>query len=145
MSDEAALLGLFGTTGVAALTTQKADGRPQISNISYAFAPDSRTFRISVTESRAKTKNLSRDPRTSLYTTSADRWAYAVAEGTAQLSPVAADPQDETVESLVALYRDIGGQEHPDWEDYRQAMVRDHRLLLSVRIGHLYGMARMND
>lgn len=142
MSDEAALLDLFGASGVAALTTQKRDGRPQLSNISYALDQGSRTFRISITDSRAKTKNLRRDPRASLYTTSADRWAYAVAEGTAELSPVATDPQDETVESLVALYRSISGQDHPDWDEYRRAMVGDERILLTVRIDHLYGMAR---
>jgi hypothetical protein len=54
------------------------------------------------------------------------RRAYTVAEGTAELSPVAKDPHDDTVEELVRLYRDVLG-EHPDWEDYRAAMVRDRR------------------
>ncbi len=71
--------------------------------------------------------------------TSADRWAYTVAEGTADLTPVAADPNDDTVEELIRLYRDVLG-EHPDWDDYRQAMVRDRRLVLRLRVERAYGI-----
>jgi hypothetical protein len=63
-----------------------------------------------------------------------------VAEGTAELSPVAADPQDQTVEDLIALYRDIQG-EHPDWDDYRRAMVADQRVVLRLLVSRVYGMA----
>ena len=48
----------------------------------------------------------------------------AVAEGDAVLSPPAAAPDDDTVEGLIALYRNISG-EHPDWDEYREAMVTD--------------------
>ena len=65
-------------------------------------------------------------------------WA-AVAEGEAVLSPPAAAPGDATVESLVALYRAVAG-EHPDWDEYRRAMVVDRRVLVRLPIGHLYGM-----
>jgi hypothetical protein len=40
---------------------------------------------------------------------------------------------------LIALYRNIAG-EHPDWDDYRAAMVEDRRVLLTMPISHLYGM-----
>ena len=43
------------------------------------------------------------------------------------------------MEALIALYRNIAG-EHPDWEEYRQAMVTDRRVLLTLPISHLYGM-----
>lgn len=133
------LLAAFGSRGNCALATIKPDGRPQLSNISYAFDPDSRTFRISITDSRVKTRNLRLDPRASLYTTSADGWTYTVADGTAELGPVAADAHDATVEELIEVYRAVSGQEHPDWDDYRRAMVGDHRLVLTVRIDHAYG------
>ena len=71
--------------------------------------------------------------------TSDDGWSYAVAEGDAVLSPPAADPDDDTTESLVALYRTIAG-EHPDWDDYRRAMIVDRRVLLRLQVSHLYGM-----
>ena len=66
-------------------------------------------------------------------------WAYAVAEGEAVLSAPASAPDDETVESLITLYRNVAG-EHPDWDDYRRAMVADRRVLLRVPITHVYGM-----
>ena len=67
--------------------------------------------------------------------------AEHVVEGVADLSPVATDPHDETVEELIRLYRDVQG-EHPDWDDYRAAMVRDRRLVLRLRIERAYGAPR---
>ena len=68
-----------------------------------------------------------------------DGWSYAVAEGNAILTPPAAGLNDDTVETLIALYRNIAG-EHPDWDDYREAMVTDRRVVLTMPISHLYGM-----
>jgi hypothetical protein len=70
-----------------------------------------------------------------------DFWQYLVVEGTAELSPVATDPHDDTVEQLIAYYR-AGNGEHPDWDDYRAAMVKDGRLILSIYPAHAYGMVR---
>jgi PPOX class probable F420-dependent enzyme len=120
------------------LATLKRDGRPQLSNITYHFGEDD-VFRISVTATRAKYRNMVRDSRVSLYVARPDFWAYAVFEGDADLSPVAADPHDATVEELVALYRALAG-EHPDWDDYRAAMVSDQRLVVRLRPTHVYGM-----
>ncbi|MFE0082740.1 PPOX class F420-dependent enzyme, partial [[Kitasatospora] papulosa] len=44
-------------------------------------------------------------------------------------------------EQLITLYRDVQG-EHPDWDDYRRAMVRDRRVVLTLRIDHVYGRPR---
>lgn len=133
------LLALIGGNSLGVLATIKKDGRPQLSNVQYYFDPRSLVVQISVTEPRAKTRNLRRDPRASLLVDSDDGWAYAVAEGDAQLTPPAAAPDDDTVEALITLYRNIAG-EHPDWDDYRQAMVTDRRVLLTLPIHHLYGM-----
>lgn len=129
---------LFTETALAALVTLKRDGRPQISNISYHYDSDARRFAISVTDSRAKTKNIRRDPRVSLYVGTGDGRAYGVAEGTATLSAVAADPYDDVVDQLVALYRSVQG-EHDDWDEYRAAMVGDRRLVLHVDVEKFYG------
>ncbi|SPF00258.1 PPOX class F420-dependent oxidoreductase [Streptomyces sp. MA5143a] len=136
-----ALLGLVSELDGGVLVTLKADGRPQLSNVNHAYDPDERTIRVSITDGRAKTRNMRRDPRVSYHVTSADRWAYTVVEGTADLTPVAEDPYDETVEELVRLYRDVGG-EHPDWDDYRAAMVRDRRLVLRLRVERAYGVPK---
>ncbi|MEU6809810.1 PPOX class F420-dependent oxidoreductase [Streptomyces sp. NPDC046831] len=140
-SAQEALLRLLADGHAGVLVTLRRDGRPQLSNVSHAYHPEERTLRISVTDDRAKTRNLRRDPRASYHVTSADRGAYTVAEGTADLSPVAADPHDETVEELVRLYRDVLG-EHPDWEDFRAAMVRDRRLVVRLRVERVYGIPR---
>lgn len=120
------------------LVTLKRDGRPQLSNISYALTGD--IIRISVTDGRAKTANLRRDTRASVHVTSDDFWSYVVAEGDVELTPVAGDPGDATVDELVELYRAVQG-EHGDWDDYRAAMVRDRRLVIRIPISHTYGMA----
>lgn len=121
------------------LVTLKADGRPQLSNIAYALGDDD-SIGISVTADRAKTVNAARDPRVSLHVTADDFWSYVVIEGSAELTPPAAAADDATVDALIDLYRSLQG-EHPDWDEYRAAMVADRRLVLSVRPTHAYGMA----
>ncbi|MFN8067251.1 MAG: PPOX class F420-dependent oxidoreductase [Mycolicibacterium insubricum] len=133
------LLAVIGGNSLGVLATIKRDGRPQLSNVSYYFDPRETTIAVSITEPRAKTRNLRRDPRASILVSADDGWAYAVAEGDAVLSAPAADPNDATVEALVELYRNISG-EHPDWDEYRRAMVTDRRVLLRLPITHLYGM-----
>lgn len=135
------LLGLFSENDGGVLVTLKRDGRPQLSNVNHFYYPDQHIVRVSVTEGRAKTRNLRRDPRASYHVTSQDRWAWTVADGTAELSPAAADPGDDTVAELIALYRDVEG-EHPDWDDYRRAMVRDRRVVLRLHVEHVYGQER---
>jgi PPOX class probable F420-dependent enzyme len=124
-----------------ALVALKRDGRPQLSNVTHTFDPETRLLRISTTADRAKVANLRRDPRASYYVTSADQWSYAVAEGTAELTPVAADPNDATVEELIDVYRAVAG-EHPDWDEYRAAMVADRRLVIRLAVERVYGSAR---
>jgi PPOX class probable F420-dependent enzyme len=120
------------------LTTVRRDGRPQLSNIVYALGDDD-VFRISVTATRAKTKNLQRDPRASLYVPGDNFWAYVVLDGPADLTAVAAAPDDATVEELITVYRAVAG-EHADWDEYRQAMITDQRLVVRIRAEHAYGM-----
>ncbi|MDZ7676615.1 MAG: PPOX class F420-dependent oxidoreductase [Acidimicrobiales bacterium] len=136
--DTTALRSLVDDHHKGVLVTLKRDGRPQLSNIAYAVVDD--VIRISVTDSRAKTANLRRDPRASLHVTRDDFWAYAVVEGTASLTPVATDPHDATVDSLVDYFQRVNG-DHDDWDEYRRAMVDDARLLVELPIEHIYGMA----
>ena len=138
MADQDALRKLLSGGRRGVLATLHADGRPQLSNVSYAYDDATRLVRVSVTDDRAKTRNLRRDPRAAFHVTTDDFWAFVVAEGTAELSPVAADPRDATVEELIELYRTVQG-EHPDWDDYRAAMVRDRRLVLRLHADRVYG------
>jgi uncharacterized protein len=133
------LLAVISGNSLGVLATIKRDGRPQLSNVSYYFNPRTTVIEVSITEPRAKTRNLRRDPRASMLVTCDDGWSYAVAEGAAELSAPAVDQHDDTFEGLIALYRNIAG-EHPDWDDYRRAMVTDRRVLMRMPISHLYGM-----
>ncbi|TDD58136.1 PPOX class F420-dependent oxidoreductase [Kribbella antibiotica] len=135
------LLERIGTTGLGVLVTLKRDGRPQLSNITYVY--DGEQVRISMTDDRVKTKNLRRDPRASVYINEDGGRAYIVLEGKAELTPVAADPNDATVDELVDYYRK-GSGEHPDWDEYRAVMVQDKRLLFSMTVEHAYGMPTPN-
>ncbi|CAM4067201.1 PPOX class F420-dependent oxidoreductase [Kibdelosporangium persicum] len=129
---------LLATSTKGVLVTLKRDGRPQLSNVSYRFADG--VIRISVTDGRAKTKNLLRDPRASFYVTNDTFGTYVVAEGTATLSDVATEPGDAAADELVELYRSIQG-EHPDWDEYRAAMVTDERRVVRIRVDRIYGLA----
>jgi PPOX class probable F420-dependent enzyme len=117
-------------------TLKHSDGRPQLSNIMYALI-DGRV-RISVTSTRSKTVNLRHDPRVSLHVTSEDFWTYVVVEGTAELSPVAAYPGDQTCQALLELYENAVGEPHPNPAEFFQAMVDDQRLQVSFAIERLY-------
>jgi PPOX class probable F420-dependent enzyme len=131
-------LSFVGERNRGVLTTLKRDGRPQLSNIVYGLGGDG-IIRVSVTAGRAKTANLQRDPRASLYVSREDFWAYAVIEATAELTPVATDPDDATLDELIELYRAVQG-EHPDWDEYRAAMIQDQRLVVRLRPERAYGM-----
>src|ERR1700731_3267810 len=113
------LLAVISGNSLGVLATIKRDGRPQLSNVSYHFDPREMAVRVSITEPRAK-----------ILGEADEGWSYAVAEATAERTPPAAAPSDNTVEALISLYRNIAG-EHPDWDEYRQAMVTDRRGLLA--------------
>lgn len=129
---------MFGTGPRGVLVTLKRDGRPQLSNVGYLYDPASRVVLISVTDERAKTRNLRRDPRASFHVTTPDLGAYVVGEGEVGLSPVASDTHDDVVDQLVDHYRALQG-EHADWAEFRLAMVRERRLLVRLPLTHVYG------
>ena len=140
MASRSALIDLIRAHDHGVLATIRRDGRPQLSTVNYAFDARTEILRVSITDGRAKTANLRRDPRAALHVSSPDGWSYAVADGPAELSAVAQTPDDDAVTELVELYRSIGG-EHPDWDDYRSAMIADQRLVLRLHADHLYGQA----
>ena len=136
MSDDL-LWGVVAAGSLGTVATIKKDGRPQLSDVSYIALPS--LIRFSTRTTLAKVHNLRQDPRVSMKVSAADGRGYAVAEGTAELTPVAADEHDATVEELIEVYRLAAGKEHPDWDDYRRAMVADRRLVLRISVARLYG------
>jgi PPOX class probable F420-dependent enzyme len=129
---------LLAEARLGVLATIKSDGRPQLSPVTPFYDRDAGVLHVSMTEGRAKTANLRRDPRAALEVTSADGWSWATAEGTVTLTGPGTDPDGPEVDALVEYYRAAAG-EHPDWAEYRAVMVADRRVLMTMRVEKVYG------
>ncbi|MGP3950814.1 PPOX class F420-dependent oxidoreductase [Streptomyces sp. 7N604] len=129
---------LLAESRLGVLATIKSDGRPQLSPVMPFYDQEAGVIYVSMTEGRAKTANLRRDPRATLEVTSPDGGAWATAEGTATLTGPGTDPHGPEVEALVDYYRLAAG-EHPDWDEYRSVMVSDRRVLMAMTVDHVYG------
>jgi PPOX class probable F420-dependent enzyme len=129
---------LLAASNLGVLATIKADGRPQLSPVQPFYDRAAGVIHVSMTDGRAKTANLRRDPRATLEVTSADGMAWATAEGVATLTGPGADPFGPEVAALVDYYRAAAG-EHPDWAEYRTVMVADRRVLMTMTVDHVYG------
>lgn len=129
---------LLADSRLGVLATIKSDGRPQLSPVTPFYDRQADIIYVSMTEGRAKTANLRRDPRAALEVTSPDGWAWATAEGAVTLTGPGTDPQGPEVEALVDYYRSAAG-EHPDWEEYRSVMVSDRRVLMVMTVQRVYG------
>ncbi len=112
----------------ALLMTRRSDGEPQLSPVSAGIDAEGRVV-VATYPQRAKTRNARRDPRVSLCFLSED-WdgAWVQVDGTAEVLDV-----PEALDAFVDYYRSIAG-EHPDWAEYREAMVRQGKSLLRVTI-----------
>lgn len=110
----------------AVLVTRRMDGRAQTSPI-VCGVDDGGHVVISVTEDRAKTKNVRRDPHVSLCVLNDGFFGpWVQIDGTAEIVPM-----PDAMTGLKDLYRQVAG-EHPDWDEYERAMVDDGRVLLRI-------------
>jgi PPOX class probable F420-dependent enzyme len=108
------------------LVTSRRDGRPQVSPVAGGMTADGR-LAIATYPSRAKAANARRDPNVSVLVLSEDfDGAWVQVDGTAEVldMPTAAD-------AFVDYFRSISG-EHPDWDEYRQAMADQGKCLISI-------------
>ena len=110
------------------LITIRRDGRAQSSDISFTLKDGK--FCISATASRAKTRNLLKDDRAVLHVTSPKTWSYISFDGTVEVTSPAQTKNDEVNQELAEIYQRILGEEHPNWEEFQQAMINDGRLVL---------------
>ena len=111
----------------AVLATRRRDGSPQMSPVSLAVVDD--TIVMSTRETAIKTWNLRRDP-TSWLCVFPDKWLGRWVQLQCRAEVVALP---EAMDLLVAYYRTLSG-EHPDWDDYRRAMVDDQRCIVKFEI-----------
>lgn len=112
----------------AVLATSRSDGGSQLSPVTVGVGADGRVL-ISTRETAIKTKNLERDPQASLCVMNDGFFGdWIQAEGTAEIIRL-----PEAMDLLVDYYRRISG-EHPDWDDYRNAMRRDRRVIAAITL-----------
>lgn len=112
----------------AVLATTRSDGRPQLSPVTVGIDADGRVL-ISTRETAIKTKNLMRDRRASLCVMNDGFFGeWVQVEGTAEIIRLPG-----AMDLLIDYYRRISG-EHPDWDDYRNAMVRDKRVIVAITL-----------
>jgi PPOX class probable F420-dependent enzyme len=110
------------------LATTRSDGGVQLSLVDAGVDDDDKVV-ISTRETAVKTKNLTRNHRATLLVFTDDFYGdWVQVEG-----PVEIVHLPEAMDGLVAYYRQVGG-EHPDWEEYRAAMVSDRRVLLRLSV-----------
>ncbi len=121
----------------AVLITLRSDGRAQSSDVLYAVADG--TFLVSVTDSRAKTANMRRDPRVVLHVTEPSSWSYASFDSTVDLTEVTTEPGDATSDLLCRYYELVAGKPHDDWDEYRAAMIEEGRLVARLIPGSAVG------
>lgn len=108
------------------LLTIRADGSPQGSPVTMGVDSAGRIV-VSTYPERAKTRNAKRNPAASVIVLSDDfGGAWVQVDGTAEVIDI-----PDSVEPLVEYYRSISG-EHPDWNEYREAMVRQGKSLIRV-------------
>ena len=113
----------------AVLQTFRSDGRSQLSPVTVGVDDGGHPI-VSSRETAFKTKNLVRDPRASLCVLTQQfygEWAYV--DATCEIVHL-----PEAMELLVDYYRQVRGEDHPDWDDYRSAMTRDQRVILRFRV-----------
>jgi PPOX class probable F420-dependent enzyme len=110
----------------AVLATMKRDGTPQLSPVLVGVDSKDRLV-VSTRESAMKTLNVRRDPRAWLCVLNDSffgDWVQLSGDVEVVSLPTAMEP-------LVEYYRSISG-EHPDWDDYRAAMIKQRRCLIRV-------------
>ncbi len=126
--DIAAALDFVRANHHAVLATTRLDGTPQLSPVTVAVDDDGLVV-VSSRETAIKTKNLRRDPRAVLCVLTQGFYGpWVQLSGQTEILSL-----PDALEPLVDYYRSVSG-EHPDWADYRAAMVRDQRCLLRIRV-----------
>jgi PPOX class probable F420-dependent enzyme len=117
------------SNGRAVMATYRRDGSAQLTPVVVAVADDGR-LAVSTSEDTAKARNVRRDPRVAVcLLTERFYGVSAQVTGTASILSL-----PEAMEPLVEYYRRAAGKEHPDWDEYREAMIRDRRCLLLIQI-----------
>ena len=111
------------------LATTRRDGRPQLSPVDVTVNAQGQVV-LSSRLTAMKVKNLLREPYASVCAITPGFYGqWCQVEG-----PVQVVELPEAMDGLIDYYRRAAGKEHPDWDDYREAMVREQRVLVVIDV-----------
>lgn len=111
------------------LATTRRDGRPQLSPVDVTVNAQGQVV-LSSRKTAMKVKNILREPYVSVCSFTPDFYGeWCQIEGPAHVVEL-----PDAMEGLVDYYRRAAGNEHPDWDDYREAMVREQRVLVVIDV-----------
>ena len=137
--DEAKLNDFLSVDHDAVLSTLRSSGDIQLSIVTVGPVENGAAF--TTTEERAKLINLKRNPKCSLLI-STNNWSpYVVLQGEAKIYTIKNTPEHELASILRKIYRNASGREHPNWEEYDEAMKVDKRAAVVVVPREIYGTA----
>mgnify|MGYP000152860921 CR=1 FL=1 len=122
------------------IITIRRDGRPQSSDVHHGVHDGVISF--SVLPTRAKVFNIERDARVVYHVSNTDDGSYLSFDGTAAVTPIPMAVDDPAVDMLVESFRAVAKKEHPDWEEFREAMVREKRRAILVTPTSVVGLIR---
>ena len=139
MAEEQELLELIAGNREGVLAAVTRAGYPHLTNVLYVWDAEERIARVSTTATRVKGRILRRDPHAALHVSGPHFWSYAVAEGDAETSEVAATPGDEACLELLEVHSAFYG-ELEDEEAFSRQMIEAQRLVVRLRVTHVYGI-----
>ena len=120
------------------LITIRRDGRPQSSDVHHAVVDGTIVF--SVLPTRAKVFNIERDARVVYHIS--HEGSYLSFDGTATVSPIATETHGPAMDILIDAYRAAAKKEHPDWDEFREAMIVERRRVITVTPTSVVGLIR---
>jgi PPOX class probable F420-dependent enzyme len=121
----------------AILGTVSPSGLPHLTNVHYLADSRERLVRITTTTTRAKGRNLLRDPRAVLHVQGDDWFTFAVAEGSVTCG-VAEAPGDAAIDELLEIFTAFRGpQARPAFDGQ---MIAAHRMIVRLSVDRLYGL-----
>jgi len=118
------------------IITIRKDGRPQSSDVHHAVVDGTIVF--SVRPDRSKGYNIERDERVVYHVS--HEGSYLSFDGTAVVTPVATETHGPAMDQLMDAFRAVAKKDHPDWDEFREAMVRERRRAVIVTPATVVGL-----
>lgn len=126
----------IGNSHRGVLATLKRDGRPQMSNMSYALDDDGH-IKMSTRAPNVKVRNIKRDPRVSV-AVQGETWRdYLIVDGTATIQ------EGNPIPTLKRIYELVRGEPHPNWQEFEESQVKEQRVVVDIAIEHVYPVGRL--